>query len=107
MRVAKIVNGKPVISEKVFQEQVRKAALLTGWLYYHTFNAFRSPEGFPDTVLIHPKKHRLIIAELKTDTGKVTLKQQAWIDAWSLIPCAEVWLLRPSMFDDFWEELKR
>ena len=107
MRSKEIKNGKPVITEKLFQEQVRKAALITGWLYYHTFNAYRSPEGFPDCVLIHPKKKRLIIGELKSETGEPSAKQNVWLSAWAEIPCAEVWLLRPSMFDQFWKELNR
>ena len=106
-RVSLDKNGRPKITEKVFQEQVRKAALITGWLYFHNFFAFRSPSGFPDVVLIHPKKKRLIVAELKNETGKASEDQEKWLEAWRLIPCAEVFLLRPKDFDMFWEELKR
>ena len=31
-------------------EHVRQAALYGHWLYYHTFDSRRSPEGFPDVV---------------------------------------------------------
>jgi len=107
MRAARIVDGKPVISEKVFQEQVRKAALLNGYLYYHTFNAYRSPEGFPDCVMVNPKKGRLIFAELKSETGKVSEKQKEWLDALKKTPCYEVYILRPSDIDWFYSVLSR
>jgi hypothetical protein len=99
----------PKITEKVFQEQVRKAAIVTGWRLYHTWNSFRSTEGFPDLVLVHPKKARLIFAELKSETGKVSDTQQQWLDDLSvLIPFGvEVYMIRPSDFDWFWEVLKK
>jgi len=107
MRAARILDGKPVISEKVFQEQVRKAALLNGYLYYHTFNAYHSPEGFPDCVLVHPKKKRVIFCELKSEVGKLTPKQAEWISALETAESLEVFVLKPSDFDFFWEVLKR
>ena len=106
-------DGQPVISEKLLQEKVRQAALLNGYLYYHTFNAYRSPEGFPDCVMLNPKKRRLIIAELKSETGKLTDKQQEWIDGWMSVfsvSTADVYVfgpLRPSNFDSLWEVLSR
>jgi len=103
MKAAKVLK----ITEKVFQEQVRKAAILTGWSCYHTWNSFRSTEGFPDCVLVHPKKGRLIFAELKSENGKVSEAQQQWLDDLStLVPLGvEVYMLRPSDFDWFWEEV--
>lgn len=52
MRAAAIRNGKPQITEKVFTEQVRKAALLTGWMYYHQFISIHSA-----SVLSLPLRH--------------------------------------------------
>lgn len=106
VRAPRIVDGKPVITEKMFQEQVRKAALLNGWLYYHTFNAYRSPEGFPDVCMVHPKKFRLIFAELKSEKGKLGEKQREWIEALNkLAVSVEVYVLKPSDFDWFWKVL--
>jgi hypothetical protein len=100
-------DGKPKISEKVFQGQVRKAAIVNGFLFYHTWNSMRSAAGFPDCVLVHPKKGRLIFAELKSETGKVTPEQQSWIDALMDVPGVEGYILRPSDFDWFWESLRK
>lgn len=93
------------ITEKAFMAQVRKAALLTGWRYYHTWNSFHSAAGFPDCVLVHAKKRRLMFVEVKTDTGKLTPDQQAWLDD---LQAANVsaFVLRPKDFDWFWEYLK-
>jgi len=111
-------NGGLVMSENVFLGNVIKAARLMGWHVAHfrpgmtRRGRWVTPvqgdgAGWPDVVLIHQKKRRLIVAELKTETGKLTDKQQRWLELWRLIPCAEVFVLRPSMFDEFWEELKR
>jgi hypothetical protein len=99
--------GEPKISEKVFQEQVRRAAIVAGFRIYHTWNSFRSTEGFPDNIMVHEKKKRLIVAELKSETGKVTDKQQEWLDAFRALPWVEVYLWRPADFDEAWEILKK
>ena len=99
-------DGKPRIPEKLFQEQVRKAAILTGWRYFHAWNSMRSPEGFPDCVLVHAAKKRLIFAELKSDNGKATQAQLDWLADCRAIPGVEAYLLRPADFDWFWEKLK-
>ena len=107
VRATKIIDGKPVITEKQLQELVRKAAKLLGYLYYHTFNAYRSPKGFPDCTLCRPKDGRLIFVELKSGKGKVTAEQREWLDALSRIAISvEVLVLRPDGFDDFFERLK-
>jgi|SRR5690349_2664125 len=109
MRPARIVDGKPVISEKVFQAQVKKAAILTGWMYYATWNSMHSPAGFPDVCLVHPKKKRIIFAELKSEIGKLSEKQTEWINALiqTEIPQLEVYVLKPSQFDWFWSVLSQ
>jgi len=105
-------DGMPVITEKLLQEKVRQAALLNGYLYYHTFNAYRSPEGFPDCVMIHPEKHRMIVCELKSEKGKVSEKQHEWLHAWRKVfhyTDAEVYVftIRPSNFDMLWAIMTR
>lgn len=80
-------------SEAELQEKVRQAAVQLGILYYHTHNSRRSPAGFPDLVLVRPPN--CLFRELKSQTGKLTADQSAWLD--SLAACdqdAGVW--RPS-----------
>jgi len=103
------MNDPRKITEKVFLAQVRKAALIHGYRFYHTFNSMRSDVGFPDICMVNAKKGRLIFAELKSDKGKVTPKQQEWLDdllsLGGYVP--EVYLWRPSDMDEIWEILRR
>ena len=94
---------KLAISEKQFEAQVKQMAKLTGWRYYHTWRSMHSPAGFPDCVMVKPP--RLIFAELKSDTGKVSPEQQAWLDDLGKLVNVEVYLWRPADFDDIWEIL--
>ncbi|RPH73807.1 hypothetical protein EHM76_04845, partial [bacterium] len=71
------VNAAPS-TERAWQEQVLTIARYYGWWTYHTYDARRSEPGFPDLVLIRPP--RLMMVELKTNTGRVTKAQQAVLD---------------------------
>jgi len=101
------------ISEKQFEQQVHDLARLYHWLYYHTWRSYHSPAGFPDCVLV--RGNRLIFAELKAEAGKVSDKQQEWLDAlgecghkysdtqtggYPLRTIPEVYLWRPSQIDE-------
>jgi hypothetical protein len=92
-----------VQSEKCFLGQVRDLARLLGYACYHTFHSKHSEPGFPDLVLGRPPNHdcrgRLVFAELKTDSGKLTPEQERWL--WLLEKCgAECYLWTPSAWDD-------
>jgi hypothetical protein len=89
-------------SEKEWQWRVVNFAEAHGWKYYHTYDSRRSPEGFPDLVLLRPG--RIVVAELKTDKGKVTAAQQEWLEAWQAAG-AEVYVWRPSMWAEVQEVL--
>ena len=67
------------MTEKQLQEAVIACAKLLGWRVYHTWDSRRSAPGFPDLVLVLPGS-RLIFAELKTETGKVSDAQNQWLD---------------------------
>ncbi len=71
------------ISEKAFQAQVIALAHQCNWLVYHTFDSRRSAPGFPDLVMAHTTDHSkpLVIAELKTETGRLSKHQKAWLAA--------------------------
>ena len=94
-----------MISEKAFLLQVRELARYEGWLSYHTYRSTRSEPGFPDLVLVRPP--RVILAELKTDKGKLSADQRLWLD--TLRRCSEVetYLWRPSDWDRIVGKLKR
>jgi len=65
------------ITEKQFEAQVKDLAKLFRWKYYHTWRSIHSPAGFPDCVMI--RDGLIIFAELKSEKGKLTEEQEAWI----------------------------
>jgi len=73
------MNAASEQSEKEFQSQVIRLAGLHGWLTYHTFSSRRSPSGFPDLVLAHPGRGKLLFAELKRQGGGLTDAQYHWL----------------------------
>ena len=85
------MNAQELITEKELQSTVIGWAETYGWLVYHQVDmGFKDPmtgkwkhsrrigPGFPDLVLVHPKRGRLIFAELKAEKGKVKSHQQEW-----------------------------
>jgi hypothetical protein len=87
------------MTEAQFLQQVRDLALLTGWTVYHTHDSRRSDAGFPDIVAVNPRQARTIFAELKTQTGRLSDAQKAWLA--SLAEAGqETALWRPADLDD-------
>jgi hypothetical protein len=82
------------VTEKAFSEQVLTLAKLLGWTHYRVWVSIRSPRGFPDLVLVRPP--RLIFAELKSEKGRLTEAQRAWIELLAQVPAVETYVWRPS-----------
>ena len=68
---------------------VRELADAMGWHYYHTHDSRRSPEGYPDVVMV--RDDRQVVAELKVRKRKPTAAQNMWLDAYRQVG-AEVYL---------------
>ena len=68
---------RPAISEEAFFEQIRELAQRTHWKLYHTYDSRRSYGGFFD-VVAGKAGHPLVLAELKTEKGKLTPDQMEW-----------------------------
>lgn len=68
------------MKEGDLQKNVIKMARLLGWNVYHTFDSRKSEPGFPDLCMMHHELKRIIFAELKTEKGKVTEAQEAWLN---------------------------
>lgn len=86
-------------TEKGFQRVVIEYARLRGWNIYHTHDSRRSPAGFPDLVLV---RERVVFAELKSERGRLTVEQRAWLAALRTAG-VEVFCWRPSQ----WDEIER
>lgn len=76
------------ITERDLGVYLRDVARAFGWRRYHTWISKNSAAGFPDEVLVRPP--RLIFAELKSDRGRLSPDQQAWLEDLREIPDAEV-----------------
>ena len=79
------------MSERQFQNVVVRLARAAGWKVYHTHDSRRSAPGFPDLCMV---RERVVFAELKTNTGRVSAAQRDWEKALRDAG-AEVWIWRP------------
>ena len=75
------------MSERDFQRSVMELAELSGWETLHCRTSMQQgryltattgtmAKGWPDLVLVHPKKRRLIFAELKSAKGRLSPDQE-------------------------------
>jgi VRR-NUC domain len=78
--------------EREYRDQIVRLARVFGWATHFTWNSMHSPAGFPDLLLL--KDRRLIVAELKSSSGKLTRAQNAWLDHFEHLVCAEVYIWR-------------
>ena len=124
-RKARVPDHWDMITERAFTAQVIRLAQHLGWRTAH-FRPGKTQRGrwvtavqgdgagFPDLVLVHPTKCRLIFAELKREYGGVISdKQNKWLDALTAVRdmakgcnCVEVFLWQPSDIDDIESVLK-
>lgn len=100
-------------SEADFTAQVLELARIRGWRRAH-FRPARTAKGwrtavqgdgvgFPDLVLI--RGSRLVVAELKTNRGRVRPEQSEWLAAF-VTAGAETYLWRPSDWPEIEEVLR-
>ncbi len=69
------------MTEKEFMAAVVEFAEYRGWKVYHTYLSIRSKQGYPDLTMVRHNDvcgGRVIFAELKTETGKMTKAQTEW-----------------------------
>ena len=104
MPKARQYNPYAHITEKQFGLQVESAAKLRGFQYYHTWRSDHSPSGFPDYFMIHRESYRVIIAELKSEKGKLTDLQKRWLNLF-VRAGFEVYVWKPSDIDEVLEVL--
>lgn len=78
--------------EKHFQAHVIAAAEYNGWRVYHAHDSRRDvgdgvmvgdkqAAGFPDLVMVHPRRCRMLFVELKRDSKRLEPEQWVWHDA--------------------------
>ena len=84
--------------ENEFQKQVIEVAKYLGWKVFHDYDSRRNESGFPDLVLIHPKRGRLLFRELKKADGRVRPEQKDWL-LWLSNAGEDAGVWRPSDMD--------
>jgi len=72
-------------SEKDLLANVVEVARVHGWVAVHFGGnlhgrAWYDAAGFPDLLLLHSERKLTFFRELKSATGKLTPRQQAWYD---------------------------
>lgn len=89
---------KAIVTERAWQDQVLDLAHVLGWQSYHPHRSDHSAAGWPDLALCRPP--RLILAELKTESGRLSTAQEIWLTMLSNCDGIEVYVWRPSEFDE-------
>lgn len=92
------------ITEKQFRQQVLDYARFCGWRCYFTWMPIHSPSGFPDLLML--RGERMVIAELKSQEGRLTDAQWEWLEHFRCLPWAEVFLWRPGDWPEIEAVLK-
>ena len=91
------------MTEREFQQTVIDMARLLQWKVYHVYDSRRSEPGFPDLVLV---RDRIVYLELKTEAGRVSPEQAAWIAALNAAGGTAM-VVRPSDLPRIEEALKK
>jgi hypothetical protein len=85
------------MTERDLERYVADVAKAFGWKRYHTWLSKHSAAGFPDELLV--RAPRLVVAELKSERGKLTAEQASWLAELAQVPGVEAYLWRPADMD--------
>lgn len=69
------------MTEAELQQLLTDAAHMHGWLVFHDHDSRRNARGFPDLVMVHGQRRRVLFLELKSDTGRLRPEQREWMAA--------------------------
>lgn len=97
--------ARPHLSERAFMQALRREALAGGWMFYHTFDSRRSAPGFCDVVCAKPGRP-LLMMELKTADGVVSLAQQRWVEVLQQVTGVEAGVYRPEDMEEICRVLR-
>jgi hypothetical protein len=88
------------VTEKALQGAIYDCARRLGYMAYHVWDSRKSTPGFPDLILLRtePAPPRLIVAELKTERGRLSAHQEVWLHRFLQIDGVEVYLWKPSQW---------
>ena len=91
------------ITEKMFTQQVTELAKVMGYKVFHPWLSIHSEKGYPDLTIWKPG--RFILAELKTDTGKLSPSQIEKLESLKECGLVEVYTWKPADWERIVEVL--
>jgi len=86
-----VIGDEP---EKSFQQRVKRLAELCGWVVWHTLDSTGTRAGEPDLRMLRPPRY--VLAELKSQHGRLRLEQAQAVALLEQCPGVEVFCWRPS-----------
>ena len=95
--------GQRAMTEERMREQIRDAAKIGGWKWYHPRNSRQSTEGWPDDVLV--RGGRMWCLELKRMGKSPTAAQKEWLRELGKVPGVRATVIRPEDLDGLCELL--
>ena len=90
------------MTERELQKAVIQLAETTGWMVYHVQNVkghlrAKTSVGFPDLIMI--RDGQLVVAELKSEKGKLSQEQIHWLTSFNwLDKNCRVFVWRPEQW---------
>jgi hypothetical protein len=90
-------------SEKHFMARVRRGAEVLGWVVFHHLDSMGTRGGFPDLFMVRPP--RVVLAELKSEHGRLSAAQRAVLELLRRCPGVEAYTWRPSDEPAIWRIL--
>jgi len=93
------------MTEGTLLAEVRALAKRESWEFYHTFDSRRSEYGWPDCALCDGTT--LLLYELKTNTGKLTMEQQRWLSLLQHCGTIEAGIWRPRDLPQIEQRLRK
>ena len=92
------------VTEKEFQANVLDLARMLRWRTYHTLDSRGAAAGFPDLVMV--RGPRLVMAELKSERGRLTEPQEAWLAELGAVQTLDTFEWRPADWPAIEEALR-
>jgi len=94
--------------ERDFQRRVEEFMRINGWTVYSIPDSRRvTLAGYPDITAWRVEDKRLVFIELKREKGRVSPAQEVILDELRQLGVAEVYVFRPSDWDEIVARLGR
>ena len=90
--------------EAEYQEQIIQLAEACGWLVWHDQDSRRNRAGLPDLLMVRGPV--LLFIEVKTEKGKVSPEQEAFIGRLKQVKYVDADVVRPHQWEQIAQVLR-